>query len=212
MAFTQLQIANLALDLIHAQRITNVDATDDANALVVARNWELALEEFLCEAHWNWAKTRTTLDAASPAPDFGWENRFELPSDFISLVGVNETYSDTPSDLWEIESGYLFTDDTASDSTINLEYIKKPSDSGLAAFLALMDPKAVQALVVLLASKIAPAIAQDGLTQANALLQRYHGLELPKARTRNANMNRPAPRFPYGTSTNLAQRRSFGNP
>src|SRR5690606_26465238 len=112
-----------------------------------------------------------------------------------------------------LEGGYILTDDNVASepAELNLEYIYYPSDSALETFLAAMDPKAAVAFQTLLAAKVAPALAKDGLNTANVLLQRYYTVDLPKARARNGNLNRPAPRFPYKTSTSLWQRSNFRN-
>src|SRR5690554_1576390 len=210
---TQIQLCNAALDCIHVLPIDDIDATDDASAVVLKRNFDLALHEFLTEAFWSWAKVSDTLTEESPGPDFGWDHKFALPSDFVSLIGVNEIYPETPSDIWEIEGGFLLTDENVSSdpAQVYVEYIKKPTESELETFLDRMDPKCVPAFATLLAAKIAPQLATDGLNTATALLQRYYGVKLPKARMRNGNQNRPAPRFPYQTSTARQQRHSFMN-
>lgn len=208
----QTEICNLALDAIHEQPITDIDTTTDAAAVVLKRNFDAALKEFLGEAHWWWAKKRDTLAPESPAPDFGWAAKFALPSDFVSLVAVNGVTSSTPSDSFELEGGYILTDETSTDTTeIDVEYIYAPTASQLDAFLEAMDGKAAQAFALLLASKVAPTLAKDGLATKAQVLQLYYGSELPKARTRNANMNRLPPRFPYQESTNLGMRRNFTN-
>lgn len=210
---TQLQTCNLALGKIAQLPIAALASTTDAAAVALTREWDAALNEFLTECPWNWAKTRDTLTEASPAPSFGWTSRFELPDDFVTLVGLNEVYSDTPSDLWEIEGAYLYTDEsTGSDpATIDVEYIYTPTASQLETFLGRFDPKAVNAFTTLLAAKVAPALAQDGLNKSQALLQQYYGLDLPKARFRNQLLNRPPPRYPSQTSTNLTRGRNFSN-
>ena len=210
----QLALANRALRLLKQLPITDITSATDAAAVILNEQWEAALEEFLSEAFWNWAKTRDTLTEASPVPAFGWTHAFALPSDFVSVVGVNETYADTPSDVYEIENGFILTDDNvASDpAELNLEYIYKPTASTLDAFCEGMDPKAAEAFVVLLASKIAPQLSQDGHRAAAEVLQRYYTVDLPKARARNGNQNRPPPRFPYQTSRGRDARFNFRNP
>lgn len=141
-------------------------------------------------------------------PDFGWDWSFPLPSDFLSVVGVNEDYVSTPSDLWEIESGRLLIDDSAAD----LEYIYFPSDTATDTFLAGMDPLALNALVTLLASKIATRLAKDGRTLALSLTQQYLQTDLPRARVKAANEQKAAPRLPGFDSQSLAARRAYANP
>lgn len=283
MAYTQLQIANLALDVIQQLPITNLAATTDPAAVVLTREWDAAFEEFLGEAFWNWAKRRATLsqtltetngaflmpavdatvnvtvdstidfvvgdnvivngvnemsvasitsatvmvltneggdDNVDPGtsvadnsdiyrrPAFGWAYVYALPTDFVSIVGLNETYSCTPSDLYELEGGLLLTDETEA----NLEYIRKPTDAtSLTNMLADIDGKAVTAFSMLLAAKIAPHLKQDGRATADQVMQRYLTVDLPRARTRNGNQNRPSPRFPSQTSTMLRSRFTFTN-
>ena len=212
MAFTQIQICNNALDFIGAQPITDIDATDDASALVLARQWTFALREFVEAYPWGWAKVRTTLNAESPAPDFSWSYIYTLPDDFVTLVGLNETYVDTPSDLYEINGESLLCD---VGDTVDIEYIKIFVDLGsndVDDYLALMDGSCATALAVLLASKIAPAICKDGVDGRSAqLLQRYLTVDLPRARVRWGNAQRRAPEFPAATSTSLSARRYWPN-
>jgi hypothetical protein len=42
--------------------------------------------------NWNFAIKRTRLSALVATPDWGWDLQYELPSDFLRLVQVNEFY------------------------------------------------------------------------------------------------------------------------
>lgn len=141
-------------------------------------------------------------------PDFGWASSYPLPDDFVAMVGLNEKYPTTPSDLWEIEGGYLLTDEDEAD----IEYIYTPSASALDTFLGRMDGLSLTAFTTLLASKIATRIAKDGGQMALSLKQQYLAIDLPRARCKNANENRPVRQLPALTSINLASRNSFTNP
>lgn len=202
----------MALDELGATIITDYDSTTEENAIAIRRQWDRALAEFLAASPWSFAKTRERIQAASPAPDFGWAYSFALPEDFVTLVGLNEIYADTPSDLFEIESGYLLTDCVSSGEAIDLEYIAKPTgDTTLAALLDRMDGLALNAFVTLLAARVASRVSQDGVARSSALLQRYLVTDLPRARVRDLNMQRPAPKFPAATSTAYAKRFNFRN-
>lgn len=293
MAYTQLQVVNMALDWLGNLPITSIDSTTDATAIKAKRIWPFALEEFLASAAWSWAKKRDRFDIkattksttngaftmpavgatvnvtcvgdvsgfATPgtelvidgynrmtstaivsqyvvtvsndsadnaeedtviasgsvvawedaAPVNGWLHSYVVPTDCVTLLGINETYADTPSDIYEIEGLYLLTDEEA----VIGEYVRRwggvPSTETLDTFLAPMDAFGANALAVLLACKLAPQIAQDGISKAAQLLQLYDREALPKARVRNGNQIRRAPSFPYHTSTALMRRRDFTN-
>lgn len=188
MAYTKLDIANAALDMLGEQPVTAVDAASTASphARTLARQWPFAFDELLRAFPWNWAKTRAALDRASPAPLFEWDYAFELPADYITLLAINETNVGKPGDWWEIESGMLLTDSCGSEDQALIEYIARPTDSALDAFLDRMDPLARNALVTLLASKIATAVTRDGGEKSSALYQRYQTVDLARARLRAA--------------------------
>lgn len=143
-----------------------------------------ALDRFLREHPWNWAKTRVELEPASPIPIFEWTNRFELPSDFITLVQVNGVACGPTKVgiLYEIEGTDLLTDSTLAD----IQYIYKPTSSGMDTFLGIMDPLAADAFTTLLASKLANPIARDSGSLGQQLYAQFMNVDLPRARTRNA--------------------------
>jgi hypothetical protein len=289
MAFTQLQLLNMALDFLNEKPITDIDSTTDKTAVIAKRIWPFALDEFLTAWPWSWARKRarfvpktdaspaTTTNGAFTMPAVGstvnvtftaavatiaspddtliigtnrmtmtaivstyvatmtndssanesagtviasgtaiafeadapltkWTYHYVIPSDLVTLIAINETYADTPSDTWEIEGACLITDE---ESVIG-EYVRRwggvPSTETLDAYLAFMDPLCGNALAVLLASKLAPKVAQDGLNKAATLMQMYEMSVLPRARVRVGNQQRPAPRFPQATSTAYARR------
>lgn len=187
---TKLSVVNTALSRLGQTPLASAaalaaDSTSNAGR-VAELHWDDALEELLRAFPWNWAKARTSLPLASPSPLFEWTYAFELPDDYVTLLAINETSLEKLGDWWEIESGYLYTDDIASGDVVHVEYIYKPTESATDAFVDRMDPLARNALVTLLASKIAPAITQDGLNKSDQLLQRYFTVDLAQARLRNA--------------------------
>lgn len=175
----QLQICNLALDSFGG---TPIAALDDANprAEVCARNFDHALEAVLRSFAWNFAKFRATLTADVTPPDFEWAVRYALPSDFVSMVQLNGVaVAGDPGDFYELENGFMFTDETTGE----IQYIRKPTplavdpdpQTGILMddFLAIADPLFVEALVIILASKISPALRNDGGQLSVQQEQRY---------------------------------------
>jgi hypothetical protein len=191
--FTKLMVGNSALSIIGEAPVTEISetATEGVKSRVLFREWNFALDELLRAFPWNWAKKRAILDEASPAPPFEWSHAFVLPVDYITALALNETALWNPGSWWEIEGGFLLTD-TAS---AQLEYIARPAENETTgaspvmatdAFLTRMDPLARQALIVLLAAKIAPSVTKDGLQKANELLMRYVRQDLAQARLKAA--------------------------
>jgi hypothetical protein len=182
---TKLALWNLALDEIGQKPLaTELDSVPAA--LVLARQWEITLRTWLKACKWWFATKDEELTAASPVPDFGWSTRFELPADFVTLVSLNETYVDEPSDLFELKDGCIYTDEDEA----QIEYVYEPSESNIDSFLDTADPLAVAALATLLASRIATQLAQDSGTMKMALLEEYERMRLPAARASNARANK----------------------
>lgn len=200
---TQLEVFNSALDLLGHEALTTVDDTTSVGAYL-RRQWEFAFPEVLRAYPWNWAKRREELTEVSPAPDYGWEHKYVLPDDYVTLLKLNGETIFHESENYEIEGVNLYTDaDTAT-----VEYIAKPTDgsgSGIdadwttEAMLSRADPLAVNALVTLLAAKIATKIAKDGAGLADALLNRYYANDLTRARFRNVNEAKKPGMFPQFT-------------
>lgn len=115
-------------------------------------------------------------------PAFGWGYAFVLPTGYVSPVALNELTVRYPSDVFEIERGYLLTDE----ETAYLEYIFEPADADLDTFLGTMDAQAVDALVLLLASMIAPKIVRDGGAMSDRLRQKYQVI-VSRARAQDGN-------------------------
>lgn len=197
--FGKLSVCNASLDLLGEQPVSEVDedSTVSPHARVLARQWPYALDELLRAFPWNWAKTRDTLAAYSGTPEFEWDYAFELPDDLVTLISINETMVGRPGDWWEIESGFLLTDGVASDDTAFVEYIARPTETTTDALLQRMDPLARNALVTLLASKVATQVCRDGGDKAAAMLQRYTIVDLPRARLRGAGESKA----PWGAVT-----------
>jgi hypothetical protein len=211
---TQLELVNAALDQLGQQIITDIDSTTDATAIKAKRQWQVALDEFMCAAPWMWAKTRTTLTPDSPAPDFSWSYIYTLPDDFVTLVGLNEEDATIPSDLYEVNGGYLLTDEDGADIEYIQKFVAVGNSSGspdIDDFLAPMDGYCGTALIHLLASKLAPVVAQDGLQKASEFLRLYLTYSLPQARVRNGNLERGYPKFPASESMNRSARLYWRN-
>lgn len=181
---TKLEVFNNAFIELGEATVANLDVSqprvEAANAV-----WGRTLRMFLRELPWPWARKLAELEPESPAPAFRWSYRYELPSDFISLTRLNEVDVLTPSSWWEIIGAELHTNTEEA----QIEYVYCPSETDTDTFLTQADPKALDSLVLLLASKIAPKVCRDERNSAIRLLQQYQ-VALGDARCRAANQRK----------------------
>jgi hypothetical protein len=103
----------------------------------------------LLRSHWwRFATKRATLSEDTDAPDFDWDNQFDLPNDFLRMKELyNTNYS------YSLEGQKLLTDD----STAEIVYIARITDASK------FDPLFVEVLALKLAIRLCMALSQDRL-------------------------------------------------
>ena len=141
---------NLALALIGAGSIASFD---DQLIRIVEKLYVPTLKETLAAHTWNFATSRAVLVEATPVPEFGFDHKFTLPTDCLTIVELYDSDSE-----WKIEGGFLLTDD----ETASVIYIANITDT--TKFSATFNT----ALMYHLASKFAVPMAKDkGLQKQN---------------------------------------------
>lgn len=202
MALSKTDIANQALGRIGAQRIMDLDDVDSKSARICKNVFEATVREVGRSAEWNCLKKRARIGRLTDAPEFGWAYQYQLPADFLRMVKLNGTRADNdPGDEWEVEGRKLLTD--AEEAKIQfIGYKDDPNE---------YDALFTNAVVVLLASKIAVPLRQDGGDMANALLSEYQRIALPQARTKDGGERKRRRYDPASESTFLAARRFSTN-
>jgi len=151
------QIINMALLLIGEEMMASEDDHTKSSD-IAAEFLDLCIETALSENDWTFARKRVILGATSITPVFGYEYQFQLPSDYNHIIEVD---GDTDGDFRE-ESGFILY----ANNTMELFYVCYNKD------YALLPPKFVDAVVTLLASKIAYAVVGSGKI-SNDLEQLY---------------------------------------
>lgn len=172
-------LCNLALGHLGEGRITSLDE-DTAAARACALHYSLTRDEMLRSHRWNFATKRAELSRLADAPLFGWEYAYQLPSDFLRALEVNESEAgDFISEEWKIEGHNLLTDA----EEVQLIYIAQVVDEGL------FDSLFVQAFALKLAVVLSETI--HGTTGKTAeLMQAYTSVMAPLARRVDANEGR----------------------
>jgi hypothetical protein len=86
---SQVQICNLALTILGADRITAI--SDNAeNAKRLTAIYFSCLEDVLRAHPWNFAIARQQLAQLATTPVFGYDYEFQLPTDCLRVVEVND--------------------------------------------------------------------------------------------------------------------------
>ena len=149
------QICNLALTKLGAARITSLqDNTKQARSLNAI--FEQVRDAELAAHPWSFAIKRAEIPASSTAPAFGWSYAYPLPSDYIKLVQVGDTFAfydsgDTGA-LFDVEGGAVLTDEA---SPLQIRYVYRVTNSGL------FPSMFVQSLACRLAAEVAEDLTQN---------------------------------------------------
>lgn len=189
-------ICNLALDLLSAGTVVDVDNPTDATESLLERWYDLSLKKALREHPWNFAAKRAILAASSTAPAFGYAKAFPVPADFIRLLTLeNSEGNQIGKDAYEFENGSILMN---TDSTsLRLRYVYNITD------VTRFDPMFVN----LLAHEIALAIAYK-ITESNGNVDRVAQLVKTHAAMSRAIDGQERPPSRREVSVNRAARRA----
>lgn len=165
---SSVDIANSALSKLGEARITtledNVKPAREINAIFTLRR-----DALLRAFNWNFAMKRSSLPALSDAPAWGYTVAYQLPSDCLRMVQVNDVwvipglsdYMGGPDDQpFRIEGQNIVCDFSAP---LKVRYLRRVTNSGE------FDASFVEAFAYDLAFEACEAITQSN-TKKEALL------------------------------------------
>lgn len=111
---TKVKLCNRALIRLKKSVISSLDDTAQT-AVYCNQVFDEIVEKVLAEGDWSHARKRLEL-GSSGTPAFGWDYAHTLPTDFVSLIEVNET---KPGLIpHSIENGEILSDN----STMKIKY------------------------------------------------------------------------------------------
>ncbi len=150
---TKTEISNLALSHAREQLLSgNVETTTELIAETVLLHYDQTLKQTLGRVRPSFAQKRATLTLNATAPDFGWDNAYVLPTDYVELVRFNgDDEEPINNSLFEIEGRNLLTDEGEA----FILYTRFEEDSSL------YDAEFIEAFALLLAAKIINARRGD---------------------------------------------------
>lgn len=155
----------------------NIDDSGEVRSRRVKVVFEPTVREIARTHRWNCLTARADLPRDTTAPLFEWTYQYELPTNCVRLLSLNGyEYSNSIQDDYIIEGRKILTE--ADEAKIT--YVQYTDDVGA------YDPLFTEALVVLLASKLATIFRQDenlGLSLKSEYLRDV----LPRARRVDGN-------------------------
>jgi hypothetical protein len=146
-ATSDVDICNLALDLLGQDVITSIASPLSNSDIVCARWYDTARLHVLEIGMWNFAKARAVCPRNSTAPAFGYSDAYVLPNDFVRLRFIGDSEAENISLDYDIEQGQILMSGSGATS-INIGYVKDITE------VAKFDPLFVSCLACWLALSI----------------------------------------------------------
>jgi hypothetical protein len=190
MASSQVQIANMALDVIGTRStITSLtEGSTEANA--IARHWDNAVDAVLRAAHWNFARKQRALTLlqdgtqGQPVPQ-PWLYEYAYPSDCVLMrslmptIQVNPVSSPgvpAPVAAYGPPPRFLMSTDTdINGNALEVLLTNQPQATGVYTFrntnTAMWDALYVQAFAAYLGARVCLALTGDKTTAKMALAE-----------------------------------------
>lgn len=123
---SKVDICNLALDLLSAGTVTDIDIPSSDIAVILSRWYDSTRRALLRQHIWNFAKKRATLTRGG-TPEFGYPDYYNLPNDFLRLAFIGDDLIKDYRTVYELEGRKILIDNSGSDS-LNVGYIRDAKD------------------------------------------------------------------------------------
>jgi hypothetical protein len=198
---TLLDIYNTALFRVKEQPLIS-DNSPGRTADAVRQAYRVARPALLRRYRWQFALARVELSPLATPPPPGWKYHFQLPADFLSVVGVTSdkdigkrVFSEEP-DVYRVMGNRIVSDD----DSVTLTYIKDVTT------VAEFDPLFTDALCWVIAQDLALALAAD--RELAAMCSDMFNMSLRAAR-RAGSLEQPSEAVLYSSRV-LDARESYG--
>jgi hypothetical protein len=164
---SSVDIANSALTKLGEARITSL-TENTKGAREINAVFELRRNHLLRAFNWNFAMKRSQLSALADAPSWGYTYQYQLPSDCLRMVQVNDAwiipgYADflggPDEEPYKIEGQTIVTDWSAP---LKVRYVRKVTNTGE------FDAAFVEAFACDLALHVCEAVTQSNTKKESA--------------------------------------------
>ena len=164
---SQVDILNRALIKLGAGQVTSI--TDNTKAArVLSGLWDTVRKSELTRRFWYFALARASLPVLSTAPAWGFDSQFQLPTGFLKLVQINDTfiapglvdYRSGDDSAYAIEGSNILTNFPAP---LKIRYVMDVTDTSL------FDPLFGEVMASKIAYEACYAITQSRDGQSAAM-------------------------------------------
>lgn len=159
------QIANRSLGWLKQKPITNYLSTTDRSALEFQRVYEGVRDEVLAAHPWNCAMERTSVDADTDTPAWGFSYQYTLPTDPYCLRVWQLNYDRHGDAPFKVIGRKIHCDEG---SPLEFEYIKRVTDP------MQFSPLLARAMAASLAEALAIPLT-DSESRRQAMEEKYEG-------------------------------------
>lgn len=167
MATSETEIVNLALARVGQGTIVNINDNDRLSR-TAKLHYATKRDNLLRMYRWKFAIKRIELPALLTAPVFGYEYAYQLPTDCIRVLSVNEIDPEFDPDiditLWDREGDTIVTDESAP---IKVKYIRRVTDPNH------FDPAFKDALSAYLSIYFAPSFRETESNLTTKLMEEF---------------------------------------
>lgn len=164
---SKVDICNSALRKLGVERINSL-TEDNSRAKICNDRYDILRDEALRSHPWKFAIKRTTAAAVPTAPLFDWEKQFQLPSDCLRVLRVNDDYA-----KWSQEGDKILTNDTSC----KIKYISRVAES-------MFDSSFVEVLAFRMALDMCYTLTQNATREQ--VIQAQYAVFLADARSFSA--------------------------
>ncbi len=163
---SQVEIANRALTKLGAARIISLD-DDVKQARSVKSMFELVRDAEMRAHIWSFTVKRKSLAALSSTPDWGFDYEYQVPSDYLRILQVNDIYPGPSLDDYRnastaeyvIENRKILANFAAP---LKIRYIARIEDTSL------WDATFIEAFASRLAMEMCEDLTQSSTKKADA--------------------------------------------
>jgi len=173
---------NLCLSMLGEYKIEDIDE-NSRQAELAKLHFDVTLDQVVAAHNWSEAVTRIELPALATPPNFEYTYQYQLPSDCLRVISINEVNEWQQSDAYVVEQGKVLT----NEASVYLKYIRRLQITECSILLATIIAKS-------LAVNIAVGLTGSE-NKRQAILQEIIQVDMPKAFFCNAIQQRPARRL-----------------
>lgn len=171
---SDVDVCNLALDLLNVAQITSIETPTTSTEELCSRWYDQTRREALRRHAWNFAGKRVILAPDATDPIFGYSAQFTLPTDYIRIMYLNESViqfdNPIPPSRFTVEDGRILIGDILGTDPAQVQLIYVSDFKAVPQ----MDPSFISYFSALLAQNMSYKLTQQNsaVERVNALMER----------------------------------------